>query len=129
MVLLLVNYYMKYTKKHFRPIFAQFDPQSTKLQIYRKPTLTTVAGEASEKPTKVEVPFYYDYNIDALVYNYDDHDYYDPGLAVINHREGNGFLPTPVPTGAKGAVQPLGKLNNTGKGKSVGNRENEVKKS
>ena len=90
------------------------------LQKYRKPTLTTVAGEASEKPTKVEVPFYYDYNIDALVYNYDDQDYYDPGLAVINHREGNGFLPTPVPTGAKGAVQPLGKLNNTGKDKSIG---------
>ena len=90
-----------------------------RLQKYRKPTLTTVAGEGSEKPTKAEVPFYYDYNIDALVYNYDDQDYYDPGLAVINHREGNGFLPTPVPTGAKQAVQPLGKLNNTGQDKSV----------
>ena len=55
-------------------------------------TTTTAADDNTN--TFKQGPFYYD---EYLVYNYDDQDYYDPGLLVINHPDANGFLPTPVP--------------------------------
>ena len=76
---------------------------------FKKPNIfeETTTTEVTVPETKQEtvVPFYYD---EYQAYNYDDQDYYDLGFAVINHRKGNGFLPTPLPQGLTNA-QPISK--------------------
>ena len=77
---------------------------------FKRPNIveeTTTTTEVTVPETKQEtaVPFYYD---EYQAYNYDDQDYYDLGFAVINHRKGNGFLPTPLPQGLTNA-QPISK--------------------
>ena len=76
---------------------------------FKKPNIVeeTTTTEVTVPETKQEaaVPFYYD---EYQAYNYDDQDYYDLGFAVINHRKGNGFLPTPLPQGLTNA-QPISK--------------------
>ena len=90
----LFTYFKQAQKVPFKkPILDGSTLPSTKKTMASSTTTSSTTTDDNTNTFK-QGPFYYD---EYLVYNYDDQDYYDPGLLVINHPDANGFLPTPVP--------------------------------
>ena len=91
-----MSFYLLQTQAQKVPFKKPILDGSTLPSTKKTASSTTTSSTTTDDNTNTfkQGPFYYD---EYLVYNYDDQDYYDPGLLVINHPDANGFLPTPVP--------------------------------